>query len=225
MQARSRIASSSFPREVDYYLLNDGSDEEAEPEDRIRKVARLDSESNIDGSADNVAHTDVLPEESASQAETRSDSAMIHVLYGPSKDFGLNALRLGFLVTQNPMIKECWRRIAVSTWVTTFSDRVFTAFLNDDDFFSTHMQQYQIKLAEAHARTTSFLQDHGIPFAASNASLFVWIDLSAWLKYFPKPDLKSSMADASQEMQLTRHPIKHGAFLNPSEAKERTAFF
>ncbi|KAK9251162.1 hypothetical protein V1507DRAFT_465507 [Lipomyces tetrasporus] len=57
-------------REVDYYLLNDGSDEEAVPEDRLPKVPRLDSESTIDGSGgsvDNVARTDVLPEESASQ--------------------------------------------------------------------------------------------------------------------------------------------------------------
>ncbi|KAJ8101692.1 hypothetical protein POJ06DRAFT_247639 [Lipomyces tetrasporus] len=39
-----------FRREVDYYLLNDGSDEEAVPEDRLPKVPRLDSESTIDGS-------------------------------------------------------------------------------------------------------------------------------------------------------------------------------
>ncbi|KAK9242125.1 hypothetical protein V1506DRAFT_107640 [Lipomyces tetrasporus] len=56
-----------FRREVDYYLLNDGSDEEAVPEDRLPKVPRLDSESTIDGSVDNVARTNVLPEESASQ--------------------------------------------------------------------------------------------------------------------------------------------------------------
>ncbi|KAK9482247.1 hypothetical protein V1527DRAFT_500612 [Lipomyces starkeyi] len=56
-----------FRGEVDYYLLNDGSDQEAEPEDRLPKVPRLDSESTIDGSVDNVAGTDVLPEESASQ--------------------------------------------------------------------------------------------------------------------------------------------------------------
>ncbi|KAJ8098992.1 hypothetical protein POJ06DRAFT_282165 [Lipomyces tetrasporus] len=55
-----------FRREVDSYL-NDGSDEEAVPEDRLPKVPRLDSESTIDGSVDNVARTDVLPEESASQ--------------------------------------------------------------------------------------------------------------------------------------------------------------
>ncbi|KAK9427364.1 hypothetical protein V1505DRAFT_388870, partial [Lipomyces doorenjongii] len=53
--------------EVDYYLLNDGSDEEAGPEDRLFKVPRLDSESTIDGSVDNVAETDVLHEESVSQ--------------------------------------------------------------------------------------------------------------------------------------------------------------
>ncbi|KAK9327846.1 hypothetical protein V1520DRAFT_282650, partial [Lipomyces starkeyi] len=56
-----------FRLEVDYYLLNDGSDEEAESEFRIPKVPRLDSESTIDVSVDNVAGTDVLSEESASQ--------------------------------------------------------------------------------------------------------------------------------------------------------------
>ncbi|KAK9257721.1 hypothetical protein V1519DRAFT_456660 [Lipomyces tetrasporus] len=61
--------SPRFRREVDYYLLNDGSDEEAVPEDRLPKVPRLDSESTIDGSVDNVARTDVLPEESASQVK------------------------------------------------------------------------------------------------------------------------------------------------------------
>jgi aspartate/methionine/tyrosine aminotransferase len=42
----------------------------------------------------------------------KCDPAMIHVLYGASKDFGLSALRLGFLVTQNPIVKESCRRIA-----------------------------------------------------------------------------------------------------------------
>ncbi|KAK9312050.1 hypothetical protein V1524DRAFT_466634, partial [Lipomyces starkeyi] len=65
VQVTSRIIF--LPREVDYYLLNDGSDEEAESEFRIPKVPRLDSESTIDVSVDNVAGTDVLPEESASQ--------------------------------------------------------------------------------------------------------------------------------------------------------------
>ncbi|KAK9493879.1 hypothetical protein V1508DRAFT_414589 [Lipomyces doorenjongii] len=53
--------------EVDYYLLNDGSDEEAEPEDRLFKVPRLDSESTIDGSVDNVAGTDVLEDTSVAE--------------------------------------------------------------------------------------------------------------------------------------------------------------
>ncbi|KAK9311781.1 hypothetical protein V1524DRAFT_411396 [Lipomyces starkeyi] len=72
-----------FRREVDYYLLNDGNDEESEPEDRIPKVPRFDSQSTIDGSVDDdVAGVDMLPEESASQvledtsvADTTSDTS------------------------------------------------------------------------------------------------------------------------------------------------------
>ncbi|KAK9327665.1 hypothetical protein V1520DRAFT_35101 [Lipomyces starkeyi] len=72
-----------FGREVDYYLLHDGSDEEAESEFRIHKVPRLDSESMIDVSVDNVAGTDVLPEESASQV--LQDTSVADSTSGTSK--------------------------------------------------------------------------------------------------------------------------------------------
>ncbi|KAK9326431.1 hypothetical protein V1517DRAFT_252076, partial [Lipomyces orientalis] len=54
-------------REIDYYSLDDGSDEEAEPQDRLPKRPRLTAQSIIDISIDNVASRDVFPEESASR--------------------------------------------------------------------------------------------------------------------------------------------------------------
>ncbi|KAJ5614560.1 hypothetical protein N7528_008214 [Penicillium herquei] len=153
-----------------------------------------------------------------------TDPRIIHVLYGCSKDFGLSALRLGFLITQNAIFKEACRRISVPTWVTTFSDRVFTAFLNDCDFYSSYIQQYQIKLSQAHRLTTTYLQEHGIPFSPSNAGLFLWIDLSSWLKYFQDPGNKANREDVSPEMQLTRYLLKHGVYLNPSEREDFALF-
>ncbi|KAK9350050.1 hypothetical protein V1523DRAFT_429439 [Lipomyces doorenjongii] len=82
-----------FRPEVDYYLLNDGSDEEAEPEDRLFKVPRLDSESTIDGSVDNVAGTDVLPEESVSQV--LEDTSVAESTSSTSKDPELDLLLSG----------------------------------------------------------------------------------------------------------------------------------
>ncbi|KAK9332669.1 hypothetical protein V1520DRAFT_389600 [Lipomyces starkeyi] len=96
--------SPRFRHEVDYYLLNDGSDEEAEPGDRLPKIPRLDSESTIDGSVDNVAGTDVLPEESATQvledtsvADSTSDTSKGS---RPDQSFGYahSGLRPQFLV-------------------------------------------------------------------------------------------------------------------------------
>ncbi|KAJ5703990.1 hypothetical protein N7493_011128 [Penicillium malachiteum] len=148
------------------------------------------------------------------------DTNMVHVLYGCSKDFGLSALRLGFLITQNVILKESCRRISVPTWVTTFSDRIFTAFLNDRDFHSSYIRQYQIKLSEAHTLTTTFLQEHAIPFSPSNAGLFLWIDLSSSLRYFQGPGNEANGEDASPEMQLTRYLLKQGVYLNPSERED-----
>ncbi|PYH92833.1 hypothetical protein BO71DRAFT_431556 [Aspergillus ellipticus CBS 707.79] len=69
------------------------------------------------------------------------DPVMVHVLYGCSKDLGLSALRLGFLVTRNAMLKESCRRISTLPWVSSFSDKVFTAFMSDHDFASAYIQQ------------------------------------------------------------------------------------
>ncbi|KAK9246516.1 hypothetical protein V1506DRAFT_534912, partial [Lipomyces tetrasporus] len=55
---------SSLPRrsrrELDYYWLNDGSDEEAESQDRLPRSPRLAAQSKVDSSIDDVA-SNVFP--------------------------------------------------------------------------------------------------------------------------------------------------------------------
>ncbi|KAK9433427.1 hypothetical protein V1505DRAFT_159489 [Lipomyces doorenjongii] len=60
-------------RELDYYWLNDGSDEEAESQDRLPSP-RLAAQSKVDSSIDYVA-SNVFPEESASQLFTDTSAA------------------------------------------------------------------------------------------------------------------------------------------------------
>ncbi|KAJ8096458.1 hypothetical protein POJ06DRAFT_264095 [Lipomyces tetrasporus] len=69
---------SSLPRrsrrELDYYWLNDGSDEEAESQDRLPRSPRLAAQSKVDSSIDDVA-SNVFPEELASQLLTSTSVA------------------------------------------------------------------------------------------------------------------------------------------------------
>ncbi|KAK9244372.1 hypothetical protein V1506DRAFT_321314 [Lipomyces tetrasporus] len=69
---------SSLPRrsrrELDYYWLNDGSDEEAESQDRLPRSPRLAAQSNPDSSIDDVA-SNVFPDESTSQLLTNTSVA------------------------------------------------------------------------------------------------------------------------------------------------------
>ncbi|KAK9242358.1 hypothetical protein V1506DRAFT_495581 [Lipomyces tetrasporus] len=69
---------SSLPRssrrELDYYWLNDGSDEEAESQDRLPRSPRLTAQSTVDSSIVDVA-SNVFPEESASQLLANTSGA------------------------------------------------------------------------------------------------------------------------------------------------------
>ncbi|KAK9319833.1 hypothetical protein V1517DRAFT_236604, partial [Lipomyces orientalis] len=59
---------------LDYYWPNDGSDEEAESQDRLHRSPRLTAQSTVDSSIDDVP-TNVFPEESASQLLTNTSVA------------------------------------------------------------------------------------------------------------------------------------------------------
>ncbi|KAK9253768.1 hypothetical protein V1507DRAFT_140149 [Lipomyces tetrasporus] len=76
--SQTNVELSSLPRssrrELDYYWLNDGSDEEAESQDRLLRSPRLTAQSTVDNSIDDVA-SNVFPEESASQLLANTSGA------------------------------------------------------------------------------------------------------------------------------------------------------
>ncbi|CAG9950552.1 unnamed protein product [Clonostachys rosea f. rosea IK726] len=74
-----------------------------------------------------------------------------HVLYGASKDFCANGLRLG-----------------VDMWAAMLEDRTWLK-----GFLETKL----MLMKENYQIATSFCRDHGIPFYEANAGLFLWLDL------------------------------------------------
>lgn len=80
-----------------------------------------------------------------------------------------------------------------------------------------YMTIYRSRLSQAYCRTSSALTEHGIPFEHANSSLFVSIDLSGWLHYFP--DSRFSARGLSREIQLCEFLTDHGVFLNAGEVR------
>lgn len=111
----------------------------------------------------------------------------------------------------------------VFTWVTSFSSTVFTDFLSDEAAVDDYLYQYQSRLRSRYLTISAALKQACIPFEPANGCLFVWLDLSFWLKYFEGPDVPEALDRAprkeiiTRERKLSRQLIKHGVFLSAGE--------
>ncbi|KAH8892905.1 PLP-dependent transferase [Thozetella sp. PMI_491] len=137
----------------------------------------------------------------------------IHCMYGASKDFGYGGLRLGFLVTRNPVLWNTCRRMALLNWVPRFSGDFFSHFINDTDRVDQFIRLYKERLASSYSAVTSLLARAEIPFIPANSGVFFLVDLSSWLQYFPGYD-----PEESREKKLCLYLAREaGVFLSYGE--------
>ncbi|CAF3529027.1 unnamed protein product [Fusarium graminearum] len=108
------------------------------------------------------------------------DVNLVHALWGMSKDFGANGIRIGCLITRN----EAFMRACVAnsdlSGPSSLSDLAAASILSDDAFLESFIKTNRLRLAENYKIVTEFLTNHDIPYKeGSNAGLFVWADLFA----------------------------------------------
>ena len=110
------------------------------------------------------------------------DPALVHVLWGLSKDFGANSLRIGCVVSQhNPLLMSVLDAHAAYSFPSALLDYMACTILEDKKFVQKFVLESQRRLAENYALTTSFLRKHDIRYQEANAGCFVWVDLGkAW---------------------------------------------
>ncbi|KAJ3548171.1 hypothetical protein NM208_g1138 [Fusarium decemcellulare] len=105
------------------------------------------------------------------------DKTRHHVLYGASKDFCANGLRLGFVCTHNQGIMGALSSISIFSWSPHLLQDVWAAMLEDRQWLHAFMERKLDLMTENHNIATSFLRQHGIRFYDTNAGLFLWLDL------------------------------------------------
>jgi 1-aminocyclopropane-1-carboxylate synthase len=108
--------------------------------------------------------------------------ARIHTLWGLSKDFGANSLRIGCVVSQaNPTLMSVLAAHAAYSFPSALLDYMACTILEDERFVARFLRESQRRLAENYGLTTAFLRKHGIPYEEAGAGCFVWVDLgTAW---------------------------------------------
>lgn len=106
------------------------------------------------------------------------DPQRVHVLYGMSKDFCSNGLRLGTMHTRNQALRIACTGIAAFSWQAYLVQDMWARILEDRSFLDFFIAENQRRLAVRYKMVTSLLRGNGFTlFEGGNAGFFVWIDL------------------------------------------------
>ncbi|KAL8709593.1 MAG: hypothetical protein Q9220_005685 [cf. Caloplaca sp. 1 TL-2023] len=106
------------------------------------------------------------------------DSNLVHVLYGASKDFSSNGLRLGVILSpSSPPLLQSIKSIAAFSWPSSVAETYWSHLLNDRPFLTYYFEENSSRLAAGYARVTDFLRERDVKWVeGSNAGFFLWAD-------------------------------------------------
>lgn len=107
------------------------------------------------------------------------DPSLVHVLWGVSKDFGANGLRLGGMISpSNPALIQACKACGISSSPSSLAENAVGQVLNDEAFVEGYICLNKKRLSAAYTHAITELQKHGIEHIPGvNAAFFVWVNL------------------------------------------------
>uniref|UniRef100_A0A8H7N2C6 Aminotransferase class I/classII large domain-containing protein n=1 Tax=Bionectria ochroleuca TaxID=29856 RepID=A0A8H7N2C6_BIOOC len=134
------------------------------------------------------------------------DPSLVHVVWGVSKDFGSNGIRLGSIISQsNPLLHDALIPAALYSMCSSLTDHAFAHVFEDDAWVDSYLAKNRSKLAEHYRLITLWATEHNIRYArGSNAGFFLWANLGeAYCRNHPEQDLAQA-EDRVMELLLER---------------------
>ncbi|KAH7232496.1 pyridoxal phosphate-dependent transferase [Fusarium solani] len=119
------------------------------------------------------------------------DPSLIHVVWGVSKDFGSNGIRLGSIISQsNPLLHNALVPAALYSMCSSLAEHSFANVFEDDAWVDSYLAKNRAKLAEHYRLITSWATEHNIHYArGSNAGFFLWVNLGeAYCRNHPEQE-------------------------------------
>ena len=131
------------------------------------------------------------------------DPRLVHVLWGMSKDFGANGIRLGVIISQfNKDVQNALTGVSLYTYASGISDHLVSLLLEDAEFTSSYIAENQRRISTAYAYTVGILRKHGIEHAPGcNAAFFLWVNLGKRYREL-HPEINESEDVGERVMQL-----------------------
>ena len=96
------------------------------------------------------------------------DPSLLHVLYGMSKDFCSNGIRIGaFISPHNPELHRAIRAVSKFAWTSSLADAAWSRLLSDKGFLDGYFPLLTHRLAKAFEVCTGLLRELSIPYKDS----------------------------------------------------------
>ncbi|KAK7181858.1 hypothetical protein DPSP01_002446 [Paraphaeosphaeria sporulosa] len=121
------------------------------------------------------------PFESALSIDTREiiDAALVHVLWGFSKDFGANGIRIGVMISQHnePFLTACQTACIYSS-PSSLAENAVVTILSDPNFLASYIRTNSERMSAAYTYAVQLLRRYDIDYIpGANAAFFLWINL------------------------------------------------
>lgn len=126
---------------------------------------------------------EICPFTSALSIDTTGviDPALVHAVWGISKDFGANGLRLGAIISQNnPELHASLVPGSLYSSTSALTDHVAENFLSDEPWVEEYLKQNRQALRDSYGHIVRWARRHEIEYAPGvNAAFFLWVNLGA----------------------------------------------
>jgi len=109
-------------------------------------------------------------------------SEYLHHWYALSKDFGASGFRVGMVYSLNKTFLEAYNNLNGPSMVSNYTQWMFELVFSDEDFIEKYIQNNQKLLTENYLTVIKALRELQVSYAPARGSLFVWLDLSEFLK-------------------------------------------
>ncbi|KXS20059.1 PLP-dependent transferase [Gonapodya prolifera JEL478] len=149
----------------------------------------------------------------------------VHVLYGMSKDFCMNGLRVGVIATRSQQVQSALGSLYFFHNISNATDSAMTQFLSDRTFVDSHIRNNALRLRDIHSKFSAWLDERKIGYLPASAGFFVWVDLRRWVLLLggtcASLDLEERAAKTGAEMVMPKWYDEEWAHPQPSRAAER----
>lgn len=136
------------------------------------------------------------------------EPSRVHIVWGMSKDFGANGIRIGAVISQaNQSLHDALVPVSLYSSASSISEHAAANILDDHDWVESYIAENKRRLARQYESVVSWAKSKGITYRPGvNAAFFLWVDLGSFYKTL-HPDAATDDLNKTIATTLLKHRV------------------